>query len=45
LGTDGLGLFQFGGVDTALLCGTRTLHYIYAQVFPPALFSMERCFC
>ena len=44
LGTDSLGLFQLGGVDTALLCGTRALHNVDAQVFPPALFSSAGVF-
>ncbi len=34
LGTDSLGLFEFGGVVAAVGCCARAFHYVYAEVFP-----------
>ena len=34
LGTDGFGLFEFGGVVSAVGSCARAFHYVYAEVFP-----------
>lgn len=34
LGTDGFGLFGFGGVVSAVGSCARAFHYVYAEVFP-----------